>query len=111
MLNEQCDQCKKIHFLRFQGNYDQIEISRMANSLKLGYSPCGSYLALTTNDGKLIVYDAKTGKEQNQFVPSAHLSSSACTCLAWMPNSVKIPTETPSKKYVNLILKILKHLT
>ena len=63
-----------------------------SNSSNLRYSPCGSYLALTTNDGKLLVYDAKTGKEQNQFVPSAHLSSSACTCLAWMPISNHIPS-------------------
>ena len=68
------------------------------NDLKLGYSPCGTYLAITTNDGKLLVYDSKTGKEQNQFVPSAHLSSSACTCLAWMPNILQIPSEVTNNK-------------
>lgn len=87
--------------MQLRGNHiSPTDYSRMAtsNSSNLRYSPCGSYLALTTNDGKLLVYDAKTGKEQNQFVPSAHLSSSACTCLAWMPISNHIPSENSTKK-------------
>ena len=46
-------------------------------------SPGGSDLAVTSQDGRLTVWDA-LGRLKHELVPSAHLASTA-TCLAWMP--------------------------
>ncbi|MGH0153358.1 UNVERIFIED_CONTAM: hypothetical protein FKN15_040955 [Acipenser sinensis] len=53
-------------------------------------SPCAfspkshQYLALSTQDGSLRVWDTQSNTLYQEYVPSAHLSAT-CTCLAWGP--------------------------
>ena len=61
---------------------------------KFKFSPGGQELALTTNDGRMHVWDAQTGQIKHQYIPSKHLSA-VCTCLSWMP--LVDPTSTPHK--------------
>lgn len=44
-------------------------------------------LAVTSHDGRLSIWDGRLdGRLKHEFVPSAHLASTA-SCLAWMPNT------------------------
>ncbi|XP_058881567.1 WD repeat-containing protein 43 [Acipenser ruthenus] len=53
-------------------------------------SPCAfspkshQYLALSTQDGRLRLWDTLSNTLYQEYVPSAHLSAT-CTCLAWGP--------------------------
>ena len=52
---------------------------------RFAYTPDGGTdLALTTPDGRVLVYDAKNQVRKTEFVPTSHLSAAA-TCLAWKP--------------------------
>jgi hypothetical protein len=51
------------------------------------YAYSDSDLAVTTSDGRLVIYDSVLATVKNEFVPTSHLSS-ACTCVAWKPKSV-----------------------
>ena len=44
-------------------------------------------LAVTSHDGRLSIWNGRLdGRLKHEFVPSAHLASTA-SCLAWMPNT------------------------
>lgn len=57
----------------------------MASTERYSYSPNSPDLAVSTFDGRLIVYDTSLSAVKTEFVPSSHLSSAACTCVAWRP--------------------------
>ena len=57
----------------------------MTSTERYSYSPNSPDLAVSTFDGRLIVYDTSLSAVKSEFVPSSHLSSSACTCVAWRP--------------------------
>ncbi|XP_041469636.1 WD repeat-containing protein 43-like [Lytechinus variegatus] len=46
------------------------------------FSVTDSYFATSSADGRLSIWDSKTGEVNQHYTPSSHLSSS-CTCLAW----------------------------
>ncbi|KAM6367009.1 WD repeat-containing protein 43 isoform 3-T7 [Alca torda] len=51
------------------------------------------FFAISGPDGRLRVWETASGRLQQEYVPSAHLSA-ACTCLAWAPPGGRPP---PSK--------------
>ncbi|XP_043915822.1 WD repeat-containing protein 43 [Protopterus annectens] len=53
------------------------------------------FLALSSPDGRIRVWDSHSGSLRHEYVPSAHLSAS-CTCLAWGPN--RVDKEGPQRK-------------
>ena len=61
-------------------------MSSNGDSERYVLSPGGQDLAITSNDGRLSIWDVSVGQLKHEFVPSAHLSAS-CTCLTWMPIS------------------------
>lgn len=65
----------------------------LSGNEKFAYTP--EELALTTPDGRVLVFDAKNGVRKTEFVPTSHLSAAA-TCLAWKPWSEA--GKSPNKK-------------
>ncbi|KAH7972224.1 hypothetical protein HPB52_009759 [Rhipicephalus sanguineus] len=47
-------------------------------------SDSGEYLAHSSSDGRLKLWDTSTGRLKQEYTPSAHLSAK-CTCLSWGP--------------------------
>ena len=52
---------------------------------RYSYSPNSPDLAVSTVDGRLVVYDTSLSAVKTEYVPSSHLQSAACTCVAWRP--------------------------
>ncbi|XP_078503639.1 WD repeat-containing protein 43 isoform X1 [Lissotriton helveticus] len=64
------------------------------------FSPGGGrdLLALSSPDGRVRVWETRTGALRQEYVPSAHLSA-ACTCLCWSPGGRPgADKEGPQKK-------------
>jgi len=57
----------------------------MNSSDRYSYSPNSPDLAVSTVDGRLVVYDTSLSAVKTEYVPSSHLQSAACTCVAWRP--------------------------
>lgn len=77
----------------------------MTSTERYSYSPNSPDLAVSTFDGRLIVYDTSLSSVKTEFVPSSHLSSAACTCVAWRPpkeardtNATGAVAGTPGKR-------------
>jgi len=62
-------------------------------------SPGGCDLAMTSQDGRLTVWDGM-GRLKHQLAPSAHLACTA-TCLAWMPAAAIARTRNTSTSSQN----------
>ncbi|XP_071793141.1 WD repeat-containing protein 43-like [Asterias amurensis] len=56
----------------------------MATSGVISYSPTGNFLAVSSPDGRLSLWDTATATISQQYTPSSHLSAT-CTCLSWCP--------------------------
>lgn len=48
------------------------------------FSNNGEYLAYSSPDGRLKLWEGTSGKLKQEYTPSAHLSAT-CTCLSWGP--------------------------
>ena len=72
-------------------------VVNMAVVQPIGFSPHGEYLALSSPDGTLKIWDTESGTIRQEYTPSSHLSST-CSCLAWNPGrrtKVSRSTTTP----------------
>ncbi|XP_038074199.1 WD repeat-containing protein 43-like [Patiria miniata] len=64
----------------------------MAAAGAISYSPNGSFLAVSSPDGRLSLWDTTSATITQQYTPSSHLSAT-CTCLSWCPTRTE-----PAKK-------------
>ncbi|XP_014663435.1 PREDICTED: WD repeat-containing protein 43-like [Priapulus caudatus] len=48
------------------------------------FSPSGEYLAYSSPDGRLKLWETSTGTLQQEYTPASHLSAT-CTCICWCP--------------------------
>ena len=60
-------------------------MSVMAVVVLVSFSPNGEYLAYSSPDGVLKLWETTTGKLAQEYTPSSHLSAT-CSCLQWGPN-------------------------
>ncbi|XP_030854848.1 WD repeat-containing protein 43 [Strongylocentrotus purpuratus] len=61
------------------------------------FSVSDGYFATSSADGRLSIWDSKTGEVKQHYTPSSHLSSS-CTCLAWQRKSRRSEENQKKKK-------------
>ncbi|CAN7939132.1 unnamed protein product [Ixodes hexagonus] len=50
----------------------------------VSFSNNGEYLAYSSSDGRLKLWECSSGKLKQEYTPSSHLSAT-CTCLSWGP--------------------------
>ncbi|XP_071963272.1 WD repeat-containing protein 43-like [Antedon mediterranea] len=67
----------------------------MAATKSCVLSPNGSYLAVSSPDGRLTIWDTITGSPKQIYTPSSHLSAT-CTCISW--SSIKPEIEGGPKR-------------
>ncbi|XP_075555907.1 WD repeat-containing protein 43 [Dermacentor variabilis] len=60
-------------------------------------SDSGEYLAHSSSDGRLKLWDTSTGRLKQEYTPSAHLSAK-CTCLSWGPTRQGFATHKKRKR-------------
>jgi len=61
------------------------------------FSPNGEYLAYSTPDGTLKLWETVTGNIKQEYTPSSHLSAS-CSCLCWSPKRQSLVSSKKKRK-------------
>lgn len=72
-------------------------MATMVRNRCCAFSETDGYFATSSADGRLSVWDSKTGNVKQHYTPSSHLSSS-CTCMAWQRKSRRSEEAQKKKK-------------
>ncbi|CAL1265776.1 unnamed protein product [Larinioides sclopetarius] len=75
----------------------------------IAFSHHGEYLAYSSPDGCLKIWETSTGTLKQEFTPSSHLTAT-CTTLTWGPTQINLNLPKNSKKSKNESLSVVGNL-